>query len=82
MANRRNGCTFKELIKASGQGPVQEITTISTKITEEAGRLITGIIDPTEAWERLNEGYGDKQLAVIAVMKDLMQLKVPAGLHM
>ena len=38
--------------------------------------LTIGITDPVEAWERLNKGYGDQQLAVIAAMKDLIQLKM------
>ena len=46
------------------------------KIPQEARRLITGITEPTEAWKRLNERYRDKQLSVIAAMKDLMQLRM------
>ena len=41
--------TFKELIKASGQGLVLEMATLSAKISEEACRLLIGITDPTEA---------------------------------
>ena len=29
----------------------------------------------------MNERYSDEELAVIAAMKDLMQLKMPPGLH-
>ena len=57
------------MIKASRKGHVLEMATLLAKIPEVASRRITGIIDPTEAWERLNEHYRDKQLAVIAAIK-------------
>ena len=60
------------------QGPVLVMVTLLAKIQGDLGRLATGSTDPPEAWERLNKGYGDEQLAVIATMKDLMQLKMPA----
>ena len=47
--------TFKELIKASKQGPVMEMAMLSSKIPEESRWLITGITSPAEPCERLNE---------------------------
>ena len=73
-------CIFKEFIKASGQGPVLEMDMLSVKIQAEACRLLIGITDQAEARDRLNKLYGDKQLAVINAMKDLMQLKMWQGL--
>ena len=55
------------------------MATLSAKIPAEACRLIIGIKNPAEAWERLNKRYGDEQLVVIAAMKDLIQLKMPQG---
>ena len=44
--------TFKELIKASQLGPVLELGMLKAKIPEEASRMLIGITDPAEVWER------------------------------
>ena len=68
-----------ELLKESRQSKVLEIARLTGKIPEEARRMITGIMNPQEAWERLDERYGDKKLAIMAAMMDLTQLKMPTG---
>ena len=57
-----------------------ELATLKDKIPEEACTMIIRVTDPAEAWERLNGQYGDEQLAAIAAMKELMQIKIPAVL--
>ena len=54
---------FTELLKESRQSKVLEIARLTEKIQEEARRMITGITNPQEAWERLDERYKDKKLA-------------------
>ena len=67
-------------MKEIGQSQVLEMARITDKLSGEAKRIITGITDQKEVWERLDERYGDKKLAVIAAMRDLTRLKMPAGL--
>ena len=71
--------TLKELIRASQLSPVLELPMLKAKITEEASNMINGITDPAEARGRLNARYGDEQLAAIAAMKELIEVRVPAG---
>ena len=53
---------------------------LTGKIPEKAKRIISGFTDPNEALKRLDELYGDKNMAVFAAMRDLMHLKMPEGL--
>ena len=52
---------FKELMTESGPNQVLERARLTGKIPEEAKKIITGIIDPNEAWERLDEQFGDNK---------------------
>ena len=71
---------FKEMMKESGQGQVLKMARLTSTIHKEDREIVEGIAEPEEAWENLDDTYGDRKLTIIAAMSNLMQLKLPAGL--
>ena len=49
------------------------------KLPLEAKLWIKGESEPTEAWERLDKLYGDKELAVLSTMYSLESFELPQG---
>ena len=70
---------FKELMQESRQREVLEMARLTDNLPAEAKRKKTGITDPKEAWEKLYDRYGDRNLSVIAAMRELTQMKMSQG---
>ena len=67
---------FQELIKASGHGKALEL---ASQLPEEGNQQIKRVTEPKEAWRRLDERYGNKDLAMLSTMYRLISLELPQG---
>ena len=56
-----------------------ELVQFAVKLPTEARLWNEGVSEPTEAWERLDNPYGDKELAVLSTMYRLESLELPQG---
>ena len=48
-----------------------------SKLPEEVKAIIIGVQEPAEAWELLEERYGDAQIAVLLAIQKLQTVKLP-----
>ena len=62
---------FKEIISASGHSKALELAQLAVKLPPAS--------KAREAWERLDELYGDKELAVLSTMYRHELLELPQG---
>ena len=59
-----------------GHEKALELAQLAAKLPEEARLWIEGVAEPEEAWRRLGERYGNKDLAVLSAMYRLEPFKL------
>ena len=67
---------FKEMIKQSAQGPVLEMVRLTSAIPKE----LEAFMEREEARKKLEERYGGRNFTIIAAIRNLTRLEIPAGL--
>ena len=68
-------CQFRELCRGERYTPVLEMAQLKLKLPKEALTAIAGLRCPDEAWARLEELYGDQEIAILAALKGLREFK-------
>ena len=66
---------FKELCRGEGYTPVLEMAQLKMKLPKEALTALTGLRDPRKAWERLEEMYGNREIAIMSAIKSLREFR-------
>ena len=66
---------FRELCQGERYTQVLEMAQLRLKIPKEALAAITGLQCPEEAWKRLEELYGNRELSILAALKNLRDFK-------
>ena len=66
---------FRELCRGERYTPVLEMAQLRTKLPKEALALLVGLQCPEEAWKRLEELYGNRELAILSALKRLREFK-------
>ena len=66
---------FRELCHGERYTPVLEMAQLRTKLPKEALALLIGLQCPEEAWKRLEELYGNRELAILSALKRLREFK-------
>ena len=66
---------FRELCQGERYTPVLELAQMKMKLPREALAAITGLRCPDEAWLRLEELYGNRELSIMAALKTLRDFK-------
>ena len=66
---------FKELCRGEGYTPVLEMAQLKLKLPKEALTALTGLRDPGKAWDRLEEMYGNREIAIMSALKSLREFR-------
>ena len=66
---------FRELCAGERYTPVVEMAQLKTKLPREAMTTIAGLQCPEEAWKRLEEMYGNRELSILSAIKNLREFK-------
>ena len=66
---------FRELCQGEGYTPILELAQMKLKLPREALAAIAGLRCPSEAWLRLEELYGNRELAIMSALKTLRDFK-------
>ena len=66
---------FRELCRGERYTPVLEMAQLRTKLPKEALATLIGLQCPEEAWKRLEELYGNRELAILSALKRLREFK-------
>ena len=66
---------FRELCRGEGYTPVVELAQMKLKLPREAITAIAGLQCPSEAWKRLEEVYGNRELSILSSLKRLREFK-------
>ena len=66
---------FRELCQGERYTPVLEMAQLRTKLPKEALATLVGLQCPEEAWKRLEELYGNRELAILSALKRLREFK-------
>ena len=66
---------FRELCRGERYTPVLEMAQLRTKLPKEALTTLIGLQCPEEAWKRLEELYGNRELAILSALKRLREFK-------
>ena len=66
---------FRELCAGERYTPVLELAQLKTKLPREALYAISGLQCPEEAWKRLEELYGNRELSILSAIKNLREFK-------
>ena len=66
---------FKELCRGEGYTPVLEMAQLKMKLPKEALAALTGLRDPEMAWHRLEEMYGNREIAIMSALKTLRDFR-------
>ena len=66
---------FRELCRGERYTPILEMAQLRLKIPKEALAAISGLQCPEEAWKRLEELYGNRELSILAALKTLREFK-------
>ena len=77
MAFKRHGLNSPPIQRTNKSKPIRPSTGATHAQGQDSGEVSRK--SPHRSMGRLNERYGDKQLAAIAAMKELMQLRMPTG---
>jgi hypothetical protein len=70
---------FQAIIQLGDYPKIFKITQLKTKLPAKAGALITGLYAVALVWQSLNQRYGNRQVAMVAALSRLFQVKVPRG---
>ena len=57
-----------------------EMARLKSAVPEKVRELLEGVMESEEAWEKLDDRYGDRKVAIIVAITDLTNLELPAGL--
>ena len=66
---------FRELCRGERYTPVLEMAQLRTKLPKEALATLIGLQCLEEAWKRLEELYGNRELAILSALKRLREFK-------
>ena len=66
---------FRELCKGERYTPILEMAQLRLKLPREALAAVTGLQCPEEAWLRLEEVYGNRELSILTALKNLREFK-------
>ena len=66
---------FRELCKGEGYTPILEMAQLRLKLPREALSAITGIQCLEQAWTRLEEIYGNREMSILSTMKSLRDFR-------
>ena len=66
---------FRELCQGERYTPVLELAQMKLKLPREALAAISGLRCPDEAWLRLEELYGNRELSIMSALKTLRDFK-------
>ena len=66
---------FRELCRGERYTPVLELAQLKLKLPREAMAAIAGLQCPEEAWKRLEELYGNRELSILSALKNLRDFK-------
>ena len=66
---------FKELCKGEMYTPVLELAQMRLKLPREALAAIAGLQSPVQAWIRLEDVYGNRELSILSALKNLRDFK-------
>ena len=64
---------FRELCAGERYTPVLEMAQLKMKLPKEALTTIAGLQCPEEAWKRLEEMYGNRELSILSAIKNLRE---------
>ena len=67
---------FCQLCSSEHYSAVLELSQLKTKLPKEAVQAIVGLTDPTTAWERLDQLYGNIEMSVVAALRWLRNFKL------
>ena len=62
---------FLEMCRGEAYSAVIELAQLRQKLPKEALGLLVGLTDPSAAWKRLDERYGNREMSVIVALKRL-----------
>ena len=66
---------FRELCRRERYTPVLEMAQLKLKLPKEALATIAGLRCPEEAWLRLEELYGNRELSILSALRSLREFK-------
>ena len=66
---------FRELCRGERYTPILELAQLKLKLPREAMAAIAGLQCPEEAWKRLEEVYGNRELSILSALKNLRDFK-------
>ena len=66
---------FRELCRGEKYTPILEMAQLRLKLPKEALAAITGLQCPEEAWKRMEELYGNRELSILSALKSLREFK-------
>ena len=66
---------FRELCRGERYTPILEMAQLKTKLPKEALAAIAGLQCPELAWKRMEEVYGNRELAIMSTIKTLREFK-------
>ena len=66
---------FQELCRGESFTGVVELAQLRQKLPKDAAALLTGLTTPDEAWDRLDETYGNVDLQALEALKRLRSFK-------
>ena len=66
---------FRELCQGERYTPILELAQMKLKLPREALAAISGLRCPSEAWLRLEELYGNRELSIMSALKTLRDFK-------
>ena len=70
---------FQEMISTNGPAKALELVQLAVKLFKEAKLWIEGVVKLMKALKRLDELYGDKELAVLSTIYRLESIELPQG---
>ena len=66
---------FRELCAGERYTPILEMAQMKLKLPKEALSAISGLQCPEEAWKRLEELYGNRELSILTAIKNLREFR-------
>ena len=66
---------FKELCGGERYPGIIELTQLRQKLPKEAVAALAGLTNPADAWERLDELYGNREAGILSAVRQLRALK-------
>ena len=66
---------FRELCQGERYTPVLEMAQLRLKLPKDALAAIIGLQCPEEAWKRLEELYGNRELSILSALKRIREFK-------